>query len=411
MYSSNSRNIFVKNTAISNQDICHSISYSPKKPHIKSSDRLPFNNSSPIELDSQHDKNLSLIDVLHKIDTDDLNSLDYQDSNHHDSNYHESNYNDSNHHDSNHHDSNHHDSNHHDSNYHESNYNDSNHHNSNHHESNYQLTDSDNENFTSNNISSIYNNTNYNADITIPKILIQTWKTKEIPEQWLKGQESIHSILHDWEHCLLDHKECHDFVAQHFPDFLPYYERFPYDIQRVDSFRACWLYVHGGVYMDLDFVVLRKLDSLFTSNCDLYLTHSSNIGSYYTNSFMASKPGCKFWLTYIEEMKKPLAFWAKTRHFIVMSTTGSLSITRAVEKWSGVIGQLPKKLILPCSVCNVKCKYEPDCYLKPLNGCSWISYDTKFLNTCMCNWREIVVAIFLILLVIVFYAIWCWFMY
>ena len=127
--------------------------------------------------------------------------------------------------------------------------------------------------------------------IKIPKIIMQTWKTQNVPLHWRASQESIQRLMPDWQYVLMTDKDNREFVKTHFPDFLPYYDRFEYPIQRADAVRYCWLAIHGGIYLDLDIELLKPLDPLFTSDNDVYLVSSGELSSHITNSFMASKPG------------------------------------------------------------------------------------------------------------------------
>ena len=248
---------------------------------------------------------------------------------------------------------------------------------------------------------SIFNQNPWQNDSTvkIPKIIMQTWKDHNIPKKWKQSPISIKKYMPGWKYVLMTDRDNRNFVKKHFPDFLKYYDAFPYPIMKADSIRYMFLYVYGGLYMDLDFVVLHPLDNLFTSDNEVYLVNSSNVGSYLTNSFMASKPGCKLWLDAIEAMKKPVPYYYMGRHLTVMKQTGSFMLTGVVSESKIVYGMLPVKLILPCSVCNIGCQTK-GAYLKQLEGSSWVSYDTKCFNFFMCNYKQLILAIILILLVI-----------
>ncbi len=243
--------------------------------------------------------------------------------------------------------------------------------------------------------------------VKIPKLIMQTWKNHDIPKKWRISPKSIKEMMPDWDYVLMTDEDNRNFVRKHFPDFLPYYDRFPYNIQRADAIRYMFLYIHGGIYMDLDFKVQHPLDELFTYDSDAYLVASGNIGSYITNSFMASKPGCKLWLEMIEAMKKPLPRYYLGKHVIVMNSTGPIMLTHVVKKSKVVYSMLPGKLIMPCSICNLKCDASK-AYLKPLEGSSWVSYDTKFYNFFMCRWKQVLIFLgfLLILILLVILIIW-----
>jgi len=191
---------------------------------------------------------------------------------------------------------------------------------------------------------------------------------------------------------------------KYFPDFLLYYDSFPYSIQRADAIRYFWLYHHGGIYMDLDMELLKPLDDLFTTNNELFLVESGNIGGYITNSFMASKPRCKLWLDMIDEMKKPLPKWAVGKHMQVMNSTGPIALNRVVKRNQYIYASLPKSAIMPCNVCDSVCN-KPDAYIHPLPGSSWIAWDTQFYNFWLCHWKPVAIGIIIILFISIMWLI------
>lgn len=247
----------------------------------------------------------------------------------------------------------------------------------------------------------------YEDDVVIPKIIMQTWKDHNIPPKWKVSPKSIQDKMPDWEYILMTDDDNRNFVKKHFPDFLRYYDAFPHDIQRVDAIRYMWLYINGGIYIDLDYEVLHPLDDLFKGGSNVYLVSSSNVGSYLTNSFMASKPRCKLWLEMIEAMKKDMKWYIMGRHLQVMNSTGPIRLTHVVKKSKHSYTMLPGKLILPCSVCNLDCKSEGS-WMRQLEGSSWIAWDTKFYNFWMCNWKKVIafLVILIILLLIVIFILW-----
>jgi len=247
---------------------------------------------------------------------------------------------------------------------------------------------------------------NYESDneVIIPKLIMQTWKDRNIPKKWKSSKESIKKHMKGWRYILMTDEDNLKFVGKYFPDFLPYYNKFEYNIQRVDAVRYMWLYIYGGIYMDLDFEVLKPMDDLFTKkdNSKVYLVSSGNIGVYITNSFMASKPRCKLWLDVIERMKKPLPWYYLGKHARVMNTTGPIMLTHVVTHSDYPYVRLPKSKINPCSVCDIN-KHVKGTYLRPLEGSSWASYDTAVYNYFMCNWKPLSTVL---IILIVFIFLW-----
>ena len=251
--------------------------------------------------------------------------------------------------------------------------------------------------------------------VKIPKIIIQEWMAfpdakgrcikKPIPSHWKSSPASIKKYMPDWKYVLIDNDIADHLVQEHFPDFYDTYLDLEYPIMRVDAVRYLWMYKYGGVYMDLDVELKCSLEDLFYEDADFYVVKSGNVGSVYTNSFIASKPGCKIWLDCIEEMKKPYSYWAYGKHLKVMDRTGPLMLTRVINnnKYKYNIGLIPQKLVMPCSMCEPKPCTKEGAYTIALEGSSWCGWDSLFYNACICNWKFVMFILLLIILVIVWY--------
>lgn len=232
----------------------------------------------------------------------------------------------------------------------------------------------------------------------IPKILMQTWKTHNVPEHWESSPASVKRLMPDWKYVLLSDKDNRNFIKKYFPDYLKVYDNLEYPIMRADLIRYAFLYIYGGVYMDLDIELTKPIDDLFEEDADIYVVESGNC-SVYTNSFLASKPKCKFWLECLEEIKKPYPYWAYGKHLRVMTKTGPLMLTRVINenKYDYYIRSIPKKLVMPCSVCDIKPCTKPGAYTKTLEGSSWCGWDSYIYTTCLCNWKLILIILIILI--------------
>lgn len=235
--------------------------------------------------------------------------------------------------------------------------------------------------------------------VTIPKLIMQTWKTSEVPERWVPSPASVESHMSDWSYVFMTDEDNRHFVETYFPDFLETYDSFPYNIQRADAIRYMWLYVNGGLYLDLDYLLNGPLDSLFYEGNGLYLMASPNTPSYYTNSVMASRAGHPFWLEVIEKMKSPsVPYWALSKHFKVMYTTGPCMLTQVVRDSHYGHTVIPYKLVSPRTMC---CRSMGDSgMLTPLEGCSWGACDSSVYVWTFCNPWSAVCLILVVVLII-----------
>ncbi len=229
-------------------------------------------------------------------------------------------------------------------------------------------------------------------EVKIPKIIMKTWKTSEIPEKWQAGETSREKYMSDWKYVLMTDEDNRAFIEKHFPDFLTYYDAFPYNIQRADAIRYAWLYINGGLYIDCDFEFLGSLNSLFVKDSDLYLLKSANNKKNFTNALMAAKPGNKLFLDMIEEMKKKRSFLE--RNLYVLDTTGPVALTRVVKKTKPALEIIPSSKINPYGVCDYqfldKCYYT-DSLAFALPGSSWMTTTGKMYECCYCNWVPMLV--------------------
>lgn len=245
--------------------------------------------------------------------------------------------------------------------------------------------------------------------LSIPKIIMQTWKTDQVPTKWLSSQQSIQDYLttNGWIYVLLTDKDNENFVKTFFPDYLSTYLSLPYNIQRADMIRYMWLYKYGGLYMDLDFEIMQPIDEWFQSvKADLYLAPSEGKGYFNTlsNSFMASKPKCNFWIQCLEEIKNKKNYpWYYSRHLYIIDSTGPLMIQRVFDKYNSPVAIIPRHFINSCDTCRSVCFDKG--YIRKLEGNSWHNWDSTIINLIGCNpgWCAIVI---LVLFIIILLLIW-----
>lgn len=222
----------------------------------------------------------------------------------------------------------------------------------------------------------------------VPKIIMQTWKTTEVPEKWKESPKTIKEYMSDWDHRLMTDEDNLNFVSKYFPDFLEKYKKLKYPIQRADAIRYMWLYVNGGIYMDLDYKLRKSLEELLDSDDDLFFVRSPNVKKCFTNSLMASGRNNKFWLEVVKECFKPVTK-ILGKHYHVMFTTGPVMLTRMINRLKPKFREIKRSLVAPCSVCNLNCLGSKKSHAVQLEGSSWISWDSKIYLCVWCNSNKI----------------------
>lgn len=140
-----------------------------------------------------------------------------------------------------------------------------------------------------------------------PKILHQTWKNRE-----LSGVEEFRLCSESWKRCHPDHeyrlwddRDNEKFVRERFETYWPVWSSFDKNIKRLDSIRYMWMFIHGGIYADLDLECLRSLEGLLGrhSEADILLfcdLDEDGVCVSANPALIVSKPGSGFWLEMLE---------------------------------------------------------------------------------------------------------------
>jgi mannosyltransferase OCH1-like enzyme len=131
----------------------------------------------------------------------------------------------------------------------------------------------------------------------IPKIIHQTWKSHDVPKEFIPFQERVRSLHPDWEYRLWTDEDNLAFVRDKTPHLYNTYISLPKNIMRADMIRYVIMSKIGGLYLDLDYEMLKPFDLL---EFGLVLPYNRNIsfGDMYDsfgNCIFASMPGHPFW--------------------------------------------------------------------------------------------------------------------
>ncbi len=179
----------------------------------------------------------------------------------------------------------------------------------------------------------------------IPYLIHQTWKTSEIPAKWKPFAKKVQDLNPGWKYQLWTDADNDTFVKKEFPAFYSTFRSFSREIMRADVIRYLIMYKLGGVYLDLDYEVLKPFDF---GNHSLVLPYNRNksfgdaqddIG----NCFFASEPGHPFWADVIKELSEhpPVV----TDYTQVVEATGPRLLNRVFNNKTYPNIYLPDRLI------------------------------------------------------------------
>ncbi len=140
----------------------------------------------------------------------------------------------------------------------------------------------------------------------IPPILHQTWKTDNVPARFRGYIKSWTKYNPDWTMMFWSDRKLLEFVAEHYPHFLPVYCSYSQGVLRADAGRYMLLHHFGGVYADIDCECVAPFEPIMGEErivvCREPVSHALVQASFrglpylIFNGTMASPPRHPFWL-------------------------------------------------------------------------------------------------------------------
>lgn len=106
-----------------------------------------------------------------------------------------------------------------------------------------------------------------NNDEKIPRLIIQTWKSNDIPSKYINSILSIKRYNPHYKFMFFTDKDIDNFIKKEYPQYYSTYKRLPVIIQKIDFFRYIAVYHYGGFYFDLDMTGLYPLDNILKYEC------------------------------------------------------------------------------------------------------------------------------------------------
>ncbi len=193
----------------------------------------------------------------------------------------------------------------------------------------------------------------------IPKIIHQTWKSKEIPHH-LRGFQKLWLHHHpEWEYRIWNDAANESLLAEHYPDFLHYFRSTRSGILMIDFVRMAYLHRYGGVYADLDYEVIKPLDDLLGSEHVILCREHRGIGrllrghDYVLNALMVSPPGHPLWLDAMHGMVRAFRprriLERRTAYFIRLGVAVLDEHAEQRSRTQGDVDILPFEVFYPAS--------------------------------------------------------------
>jgi len=138
-----------------------------------------------------------------------------------------------------------------------------------------------------------------------PMRIWQTWKSHDpstFHSVYALCQPSWQALHPRAPYALLDDAEGAALARAHFAPIADVYDRLPLGVMRADMLRCMLLFLHGGLYVDMDFMALRDHEPLWSAARGVVLGRlgHSSVHDMPNAWMMAKQPRDIFWLAVLE---------------------------------------------------------------------------------------------------------------
>lgn len=148
---------------------------------------------------------------------------------------------------------------------------------------------------------------NNNNKYQIPKLLSQTYHTKEKIPQHIK--DLLSKYTEDYQYILLNDSEGLSFLKKYFNVLVIEKYNSLKGPHKADLLRYCWLYINGGIYLDIKTLLIKPLSEIINHSKITNVDQIYTVKSYVTDDsiyqgFIATSPRNIIFLFLIDKIIK-----------------------------------------------------------------------------------------------------------
>jgi hypothetical protein len=127
----------------------------------------------------------------------------------------------------------------------------------------------------------------------IPLNIFQNWSTINLPIKMKENVELLKKQNPEFNHYLYDENACREFIKYNFhEDVLYSFDKLKPGSYKSDLWRYCVLYIHGGIYLDINYSCVNNFKLLHLTDKEYYVndTFYKNVWRGVYNGLIVSLP-------------------------------------------------------------------------------------------------------------------------
>jgi len=114
-------------------------------------------------------------------------------------------------------------------------------------------------------------------NVYIPRNVYMTWHTKTLPTKMRENYETVKTDNPEFKFNLFDENDCKKFIKGNFEkEVLDAYNSLIPRAYKIDLWRYCILYIHGGIYMDIKFKCINGFKLITLTNKEHFVKEHGN---------------------------------------------------------------------------------------------------------------------------------------
>jgi mannosyltransferase OCH1-like enzyme len=257
---------------------------------------------------------------------------------------------------------------------------------------------------------------------------------KKIHQIWLQGEENlsdenklkikqIKEINDDFTYLLWDEIKILEMIKKD-DKLLKKYYSFIYLHQKVDFAKIVILKNHGGIYIDIDCEVIKKINTIFEqyNKYDLIVSKLNDkidlvtsiltcrkTSNCYNNGVIIGKPNAPVLTYLIESFKSECSFY-ENKLMCIQTTTGPPMFNTIIDKYvqendtnKDKVLFLPFYYFEPCI--GDKCEIKDETIILHKHQLSWLSDREKKIFDCLSKMNLLYLLFLIILIIFIIYVL------